>query len=112
MKHPNSERSKDEFIALAEIYLPPDGTDWMPICKGVISWLEDRANENLFGCGEWFAWRYCDPVHIATDAVCKKGREYYAGTQKGWCDLLFTLHRRRMEHYNAMKKAERPGGAE
>lgn len=111
MKHPYSDRAKDEIISMAEVYLPPDGTDWVSICKKAITWLEDRAKEDCGDGGEWFLWRSCDPVHIASKAVEYTGREYWAGTQKGWCDLLFTLNRRRCEQYIAKKKIKSLGGA-
>lgn len=111
MNHPYSERTKDEIISMAKVYLPQDGTDWESICYEVISWLTDRAKENAHGNGDWFLWMSCDPVHIASRAVENKGHEYFAGTQAGWCNLLFVLNRRRYEQYIAKKKIKSLGGA-
>lgn len=111
MRHPYSDRTKEEIIALVEVYLPIDGTDWGPICRDVIAWFEERAKDDSLGAHEWSAWRACDPVHIAVWAVQTKGREYWYGVQKGWCELLFTLHKRRMEQFLSKKKLERLGGA-
>lgn len=126
MKHPYSDWTIETLVDAATVYLPVDGTDWQPICKGAIEWLHDRASEDQTGAGAWFAWRACDPVHIAALAVERhsvgnfrgfatvsepQSAEFMNGSQAGWCDLLFTLHKRRMEQYIAKKKLQELGGA-
>ena len=127
MKHPFSDWTEEAIIEAATVYLPADGTNWPVVCKDAIDWLNDRAKDNQPDDGDWFKWRACDPVHIASCAADRHSVGYFRGYsiglidqqsadfkngfQAGWCALLFALHKRRMEQYIAKKKLEELGGA-
>lgn len=118
-KHPYGGKSAAEIIELACAYLPPDVADWNAVCRESVSRLNDRAKE-LCADGRtddswWMAWRACDPVHLAADAmesaVWETIRDHRDGYIAGWFALLQVIHLKRFEQYLAKKNLFLVGGA-